>query len=827
MKKTNVSAILIVLSLGPLQCCKAFTLQTALSTISSPSKTEPNDLRLPSIQQQKHQHGLLFMNEENNGELDSIKRKLKGYEYSVLPEFEKSPSKKQSKRTIGRRKKFHKKPRSNSGEESTTPKYKKLSDILYSSSSSENKIVTKITEPKQKKKNIVNAENVKPWCANYTSSSAIQKKIQLASKDVILAPIDRATNVAKTLLNTPPEWCNESNVVYTLTLSAKVLTSSSLVKSTSDRKKQSEFRSLLLEILDILHELINHDKKLNTRQLANVSWAIAKHYKMDHLILPQEHIQSKDLVYSSTPSSKKKDFVSYYEEWDLKKEEQRSYDHNDIESRKRRIMETLDGIAKSLITSIEKMNNAEKDEVQIAHKSIKAGEISMICWAYSTIFPRQRPPGWELPPRSSSDDTSGRLTGENLESSRDLVLFQSWESTESFGQDTIQRQKLSLVDNLFDVMAQRLIWYHDESSSVPMTNELSWKEISTISWAFAHRGIFMSNSFFTLVSQMTRQAIDRLEKMENDANLAPLSRDVSEIAWSLGVLQTDNFVFSDVMEEFVEVVSAKFINHEKDRPLQDWSTADCVQLAVAMAHGRIDDQILLEYIYNEAMYSLNQELDTSSNEKTHKRFQGWELSILLWVQARLYLTSEISETFDRFADNLPQILQKRMQSVIGSHGQRTYDKFSAIGLGAQETANLCWSLTVLDKHESSNESMQLIHDIFRYTATSCENGKGMKLEHAHQLWQSYFLLDVPTDNLVNDSFIMFLKSSWDQEKGRRKASSARHKALSQTLKFMGVAHYNEHDEDIDVAIVLKTDSKWLHTASQCDGEECHTKVAVE
>ena len=70
---------------------------------------------------------------------------------------------------------------------------------------------------------------------------------------------------------------------------------------------------------------------------------------------------------------------------------------------------------------------------------------------------------------------------------------------------------------------------------------------------------------------------------------------------------------------------------------------------------------------------------------------------------------------------------------------------------------------------------------------------------------------------------------WDQEKSRHKTSSARHRALSETLNFMGVKHYNEHDEDIDLALVLKTDSKWTHSAENCDDEngDYKQRVAVE
>jgi hypothetical protein len=44
---------------------------------------------------------------------------------------------------------------------------------------------------------------------------------------------------------------------------------------------------------------------------------------------------------------------------------------------------------------------------------------------------------------------------------------------------------------------------------------------------------------------------------------------------------------------------------------------------------------------------------------------------------------------------------------------------------------------------------------------------------------------------------------------------------------MGVAHYNEHDEDIDVAIVLRDDSAWTSQASRSDHNSARLKIAVE
>uniref|UniRef100_A0A6U2QF35 RAP domain-containing protein n=1 Tax=Leptocylindrus danicus TaxID=163516 RepID=A0A6U2QF35_9STRA len=95
----------------------------------------------------------------------------------------------------------------------------------------------------------------------------------------------------------------------------------------------------------------------------------------------------------------------------------------------------------------------------------------------------------------------------------------------------------------------------------------------------------------------------------------------------------------------------------------------------------------------------------------------------------------------------------------------------------------------------------MLQEIFELASTS----KFMQTEHANQLWQALFVLthDCPEAvSEVSPTFKKWLKEKWREEKARTKTSSARHKALSETLNFMGIPHFNEHDEDIDVAIIL-------------------------
>ena len=116
-----------------------------------------------------------------------------------------------------------------------------------------------------------------------------------------------------------------------------------------------------------------------------------------------------------------------------------------------------------------------------------------------------------------------------------------------------------------------------------------------------------------------------------------------------------------------------------------------------------------------------------------------------------------------------------------------------------------------------------------------DEGDVIQIEHAHQLWQSYFLLSRDCPAAVEDvpaEFRNYLEGKWNAEKSRGKQSSSRHRAISQTLSLMKVAHRNEYVEDVDVAIVLEEDSAWTHTALhdfdfEREGGERWKKVAVE
>jgi hypothetical protein len=124
----------------------------------------------------------------------------------------------------------------------------------------------------------------------------------------------------------------------------------------------------------------------------------------------------------------------------------------------------------------------------------------------------------------------------------------------------------------------------------------------------------------------------------------------------------------------------------------------------------------------------------------------------------------------------------------------------------------------------------LINRIFQEAAEACQDQLTIQLEHAHQLWQAYFLLEEESPKAVENVpvwFSEYLRDKWSLEKAREKLSSARHRSLSQTLNLMGVDHFNEHDEDIDVAIVLKGNAVWTHETGKSEDLADRVSVAVE
>ena len=251
-----------------------------------------------------------------------------------------------------------------------------------------------------------------------------------------------------------------------------------------------------------------------------------------------------------------------------------------------------------------------------------------------------------------------------------------------------------------------------------------------------------------------------------------------------------------------------------------WTCADVVQMATALAHGRLDNQDVLMAVYQESLERLRSSIseggESGQRKPKMKGFSTAEISILLWVQARLYLTPNFGDVYGEFPSTASRALLKRMtrsgENIVDQQGNLLPAvRMNQQGLGPQEQANLAWSLTVLENYDDN--VVTLLQNIF-HAASSNEEGV-IQLEHAHQLWQSYFLLskDCPAAvKYVPEEFSQYLEEKWNIEKSRSKTSSSRHRVISQTLDLMRVAHRNEYDEDVDVAIVLDEDSAWTHTA---------------
>eukprot|EP00978_Attheya_sp_CCMP212_P020399 scaffold58325_cov56-Attheya_sp.AAC.3 len=718
------------------------------------------------------------------------------------------------------------------------------------------------------KKRIREETIAEPWKAGYKSSIRTQSRIQGAANRG-RTPLQRAVSVLKALIQySQPERCNASNVICALTLSAKQLSihsnsnnhndnSNRFANMLKEQRSREEFESLLFETLHVLDEMVKQDQ-LTVRQLCNAAWAIAKHYTYNPTILPEIPMQAP--LSSETIQGRA-------QIWKIKKEDDSSIANTTPQER---LDQTLHEMAYRLTL---KITNTTLTTTQPA----KPGELCMASWAYATLRRRHRPPGWIMPPQLgrlpkdvmlpqtdrenepskkyvSHADTILNCKREEDDTDDDVVTFEE-RSDYSFSNDKSptmrvnnkvtdsipsqndsQNPDMDPTNRLFQAMATVFChpsFAHGLEEGTLLIQQCSWSELANVAWAYATRGGDCLDSR-PCVEMMVLLSNETALRMSQSSSIVTtnriLSRDVAQIVWSMGVAQSDNYRISGALVKVVnaichhwEVVEISDDVIFATRPFQKWSCRDLVQLAVALGHGRIGNNLpLLKTIYSEALFKMSH---------TNEMFQSWELTVLLWVQARLYLTT--APVFQDFAKAVPKELMNRI------HASRQQPlSIESIGLGAQEQANLAWSLTVLEEYET-DESVSILQHIFQAAAVASSSNKHVidgnriiQLEHAHQLWQAYFILKTDCPAAIENTpqwFCDFLQEKWSLEKSKRKTSSARHQSLSQTLNFMGVAHYNEHDEDIDVAIVLKEDSSWTHTANTTVDEQSNPlhKVAVE
>jgi hypothetical protein len=626
-----------------------------------------------------------------------------------------------------------------------------------------------------------------PWRATYHTSIKTQSIIKDAasvSPGTRKSDVDRATSVLQALFATPAERCNAANLICALTLSAQVM----------GRETNNQFRSLLVQAIDQLGRLIRDDQ-VSARQLCNAVWAIAKHYDRDAKLL----ITESDQAVASSGTVLGEVF-----NLDL------SADSPD--SPAQRVDQVVDEIAVKLTAIL-------RDDVWVA----KEGELSMASWAYGILRPRSRPPGWMHKPRMGE-----LLETPPSESDNNFLRFEQWTS-DGVLEDTagVSDDQSRETDELFDAIADALVEPRNRSADSMDTSlrvrSCKWCELANVAWAFASHGRSCSESSQILLLGIAREAARRLNENGAEAKQA-LSRDIAQIVWSLGILQADNYQVAEGLVELVEAVSSftevRDVYGSDGRPLKHWTCADIVQTALSLAHARIDDLPLLRALYYEALERLRNGLDTNpGSSHSRESFRPWEVSVLLWAQARLYLKSPQGVIFRAFQAEAVHRLHSLLKGRPSPQEGR---------LGSQEQANVAWALTVLEDFDSS-ETVELLAVIFEDAAASCERDGLIQLEHAHQLWQALFVLEESSPVAVKDVqswFRDYLQDRWLLEKSRTKLSSARHRSLSQTLNLMGVAHKNEHDEDIDVAIVLKQRASWTHqTRPEESGKG--VKVAVE
>ena len=618
-----------------------------------------------------------------------------------------------------------------------------------------------------------------PWLASFHTSRQTQQRIQQAGRqNTQWSPSRRATYVLKTLLEqTPVEHANAANLVCALCLSAK------LRGSFSSSKDANQLRQYLWQAVAVLREL-NRKHQLSARQICNAAWALAKHADRDPTFLPAPAVTLSAESHFGTA-----------EEWSL-----------DFSA-----AQVVDAAIDELATEL-------ADRLQHDPWVAKEGELCMACWAYGVLRARQRPAGWKWAPKV------GNAVGVQLpqSSNSDALRFEQWQgsSLSSSGAVTDECSDLDPpgpTDLLLNRIAFSLCQYVvPNTTDAPLRLQTCrWSELSHIAWAHASHGWSCSGASEGLLLAVATEAAQRLKKPGKHLE-PPLSRDMAQLVWSFGVLQTDNFRLTAGLLELLDGVTAftQFPSPSIVRPFAAWSCPDIVQVPLALAHARIDNQDLLRELYSEAKDRIE-----SSSSRNARSLHAWEISILLWAQARLHLTSEQGTIFEDFAADAIDFLLAAAKKEGG---------WNSIGIGAQEQANLIWSLTVLEKFRSS-KSIRLLQELFLASQEECRKTGMIQLEHAHQLWQALFLLEEEAPRSIEGTETWFrdtLEAKWLQEKARPKVSSARHQSLSKTLTDMGVAHFNEHDEDIDVAIVLKRAASWTHETDRMSLDGA-MRVAVE
>ncbi|KAL7559199.1 hypothetical protein ACA910_013205 [Epithemia clementina (nom. ined.)] len=754
------------------------------------------------------------------------------------------------------------------------------------------------------------------WQAGYFTSLKTQGLLQRAAGTAMAtqtaSPLEQATAVLQTLLSTPPERCNGANLVYALTLSAKLQLPSTTMTpasiggggcstnqcASSDDKHLTLFRVLFLKTVQVLREMVSIKRNkyggLTVRQLCNAAWALAKHVDRDPSLLqlrecdlPIDAIASNILPERKRANSS--NMIMSSQIGDRSDKVNLKIDNDDgHEARDDALVVDLavDELATALIKTLQANSTMAKN-----------GELCMTAWAYGVLRERGRPPGWKTRPRVRRvvipKKPTTTLSSPTHNSFFQFVHNQEWDSkirrttthlpfakffasnvrdddrdsddddeladvVGIFNGTIIQIPSPTVTDMLFDEIATALnqpavfkksrnldrpgegggAGPRGYSSARPHTEMQHWRidicqwsELANVAWAFATHGWSCSSASELVLMRIANETARRLRQEQQYRYHAGFvakrrtekkkakSRDIAQLIWSLGIAQSDNFRLADSLEFVVEILRGNLQHHHMSQQtpfFASWGCADLVQVALSLAHARLDEGDILHSLYQESIQRLpisrsgdEGKIPDGSNER--RAFFFWEITILLWAQARLHLTVAQDDVFQQFAEKAVNSIHSAVVKTAGGTNQ----SLQAVGIGAQEKANLVWSLVILEQYKSK-ESIELLSKIFADVTAECQVEGCIQLEHAHQLWQALFLLEIESPEAVAQTpgwFREYLLSQWKNEKARPKLSSARHKALSQALTQMGVAHQNEHEEDIDVAIVLEPNALWTHQAA--------------
>ena len=419
-----------------------------------------------------------------------------------------------------------------------------------------------------------------PYRANVIASKKTQARIETMfheckkgfSSSQNIEDYSSSIKVLNVLLEADPyHEVNTMNILFALGSSVKLLPSTetaadSLTKDLS--KSRSIYHDRLSSVVKILKSILTEkqDDKgssigrypgLTARQLTNAAWALSKSLS---------HVKQGSQIHLL-------------------------------------IIHVMKEIARSVVyllnQPVSKKTTGKKSH---ADSKFSPVELSMTLGAYARLKPRHSPVGWKYSRHHQTKSKDGV--------EHNNIHFEGLEFS------TIpQEDNDHIYDDIFNEIAIEIV------SNKHCLRAYSWSAMANILWAFAYRG-YQTTSSEALANKISKEATRRLTaiKERKVSNEIPLPRDIATLSWSLGVMQVDNFRLGGAFEHFIATTSLflqKFDGHNLKR-FSSWSCSDIVQLGSSLAHGRVDDKILLELVLTQALNSL--ETDT---------FKTWELVVLL------------------------------------------------------------------------------------------------------------------------------------------------------------------------------------------------------